>query len=195
MQSEKLIQTLLEQTKEIINRAEKLRNINAENLLFRYHHHSWNILECLEHLNLYGNFYLPQIEKALNNSESKFDHEFKSGFLGSYFAKSMLPKEKANKMKTFKSKNPFNLNLNKSVIDNFIKQQLQFIDLLNKSRGVSLKKIKVATSISSLIKLNLGDTFQFIINHNLRHLNQIDKICEQLMPLAKNDEVQGKVVF
>ena len=184
MQSEKFIQTLLEHTREIINRSEKLRNVNSENLLHRSCPDSWNILECLEHLNLYGDFYLPQIDKAINNSTSKFEVEFNSGFLGNYFAKSMLPKETVNKMKTFKSKNPLNLKLNNSVIDKFIKQQFHLIDILNKSRHVSLNKVKVATSISSLIKLNLGDTFQFIINHNLRHLKQIDKLCEQLMLLA-----------
>lgn len=180
MQSEKLIQTLLEQTREIINRVEKFRNLNADNLLYRSRNDSWNILECLEHLNLYGDFYLPQIENVINNSPSKFEGEFKSGFLGNYFSKSMLPKENQNKMKTFKSKNPLNSKLDKSVIDKFIKQQLHFIDMLNKARKVSLNTVKISTSISSLIKLNLGDTFQFIINHNLRHLKQIDKISEQL---------------
>jgi hypothetical protein len=48
--------------------------------------------------------------------------------------------------------------------------------LLNQSRNVSLNKLKIQTSISSLIKLKLGDTFQFFINHIIRHLNQIDRI-------------------
>jgi hypothetical protein len=133
-------------------------------------------LECLEHLNLYGDFYLPQIESKIENSTTKNDFEFKSGILGNYFAKSMLPKEKLNKMKTFKDKNPLNANLDKTVIDKFINQQIKLLDLLNQSRNVSLNKVKIQTSISSLIKLKLGDTFQFFINHIVRHLNQIDRI-------------------
>ena len=88
----------------------------------------------------------------------------------------MLPKEKLNKMKTFKSKNPLNSALDKSVIDRFTTQQIKLLDLLNQSRKVSLNKVKIKTSISSLISLKLGDTFQFLINHMIRHLNQIDKI-------------------
>ncbi len=176
MQSEKLIQSLLEQTKQIINQAEKLKSYDLNKLTWKENETSWSILECLEHLNLYGNFYLPQIESKIKNSSTKTEIEFKSGILGNYFAKSMLPKEKLNKMKTFKDKNPLNANLDKMVIDKFINQQIKLLDLLNQSRNVSLNKVKIQTSISSLIKLKLGDTFQFYINHIVRHLTQIDRI-------------------
>lgn len=121
-------------------------------------------------------FLLPQIESKIINSNTKSELEFKSGFIGSYFAKIMLPKEKLNKMKTFKDKNPLNAKLDKAVIDKFIDQQVKLLDLLNQSRNVSLNKVKIHTSISSLIILKLGDTFQFFINHIIRHLSQIDRI-------------------
>ncbi|UOX32670.1 DinB family protein [Flavobacterium sediminilitoris] len=176
MQSKNLIESLLEQTRQIINQTEKLKNYDLQTLTWKENENSWSILECLEHLNLYGDFYLPQIENKIKNSTTKTEFEFKSGILGNYFAKSMLPKEKLNKMKTFKDKNPLNANLDKTVIDQFIKQQIKLLDLLNQSRNVSLNKVKIQTSISSLIKLKLGDTFQFFVNHIIRHLNQIERI-------------------
>jgi hypothetical protein len=176
MQSENLIQSLLEQTRQIINQIEKLKNYELQTLTWKENETSWSILECLEHLNLYGDFYLPQLEKEIKNSTTTTDIEFKSGMLGNYFAKSMLPKENLNKMKTFKDKNPLNADLDKTVIDKFINQQIKLLDLLNQSRNVSLNKVKIQTSISSLIKLRLGDTFQFFINHIIRHLEQIDRI-------------------
>lgn len=176
MQSENLTQTLIEQTRQIINQAEKLKTYDLHSLTWKENELSWSILECLEHLNLYGNFYLPEIENKIRNSNTKPDFEFKSGILGNYFAKSMLPKEKLNKMKTFKDKNPLNAKLDKMVIDKFIGQQIKLLELLNQSRKVSLNKVKIQTSISSLIKIRLGDTFQFIINHNIRHLAQIDRV-------------------
>ena len=119
MQSEVLIQTLLEQTKQIINQAEKLKTYDLPTLTWRENETYWNILECLEHLNLYGDFYLPQIENKIQNSDTKTDFEFKSGLLGNYFAKTMLPKEKLNKMKTFKDKNPLTLIIIPFYVTNF----------------------------------------------------------------------------
>ena len=183
MQTEKLRQTLLEQVRQIINQVEKLKNYDLQTLTWRENETSWNILECLEHLNLYGDFYLPQMENKIKNSKTKADIEFKSGWLGNYFAKSMLPKEKLNKMKTFKDKNPIKRKLDKIVIDKFIDQQIKLLELLNESRKVSLSEIKIATSISTLIKLKLGDTFQFFINHIIRHLHQIDNV-QAAMPFS-----------
>ena len=176
MQTENLIQSLLEQTKQIINQVEKLKTFDLYTLTWKENKTSWSILECLEHLNLYGDFYLPEMESRIKNSTTNAEIEFKSGILGNYFAKSMLPKDKLNRMKTFKDKNPLNDTLDKTVIDKCINQQIKLLDLLNQSRNVSLNKVKIQTSISSLIKLKLGDTFQFFINHIIRHLNQIDRI-------------------
>ncbi len=175
MQSEKLIQVLSEQTRQIINQAEKLKIYDLDTLKWKENQSSWNILECLEHLNLYGDFYLPQIENKIKNSKTITETEFKSGLLGDYFAKSMLPKEKLNKMKTFKGKNPLNANLNEAVIDKFINQQIKLLDLLSQSKNVSLNNVKITTSIS-VIRLKLGDTFQFLINHIIRHFKQIERI-------------------
>jgi len=176
MQSEKLLQSLIEQTKHIINQAEKLKSYDLHTLTWKADPTSWSILECLEHLNLYGDFYLPQIEDKIKNSSTQSEPEFKSGWLGDYFAKSMLPKEKLNKMKTFKDKNPLNAKLDERVIDRFIGQQIKLLDLLSLSGNVSLNKIKISTSISKLIRLKLGDTFRFYINHMIRHMKQVDKV-------------------
>lgn len=185
MQTENLIQSLLEQSRQILNRAEKLKTYDLNVLGWREKPDSWSILECLEHLNLYGDFYLPQIENKLEESATQAEAEFKSGFWGNYFAKSMLPKDKLNKMKTFKDKNPLNTKLDKAVVDRFIAQQIKLLELLNASDKVSLNKVKIPISITNLIKLKLGDTFQFYINHMLRHMQQIDRI-EKAMKRTHN---------
>jgi hypothetical protein len=161
---------------QIISQVEKLKTYDLHTLTWREHETSWSVLECLEHLNLYGDFYLPQMENKIRSTNTLSDPTFKSGILGNYFAKTMLPKAKLKKMKTFKDKNPLHGTLNKTVIDKCINQQVKLLELLNQSRRISLNKVKIKTSISSLIKLKLGDRFQFLINHIVRHLKQIDNI-------------------
>ena len=174
--SETLISELAEITSQNINFAEALKTKSDIQLNWKESPESWSILECLEHLNLYGDFYIPEIGKVITNSKTKSELLFKSGLIGNYFAESMLPKTKLNKMKTFKDKNPLNSNLNRNTIDRFINQQIKLLDLLNKSRTVSLNKEKTPITLTRLIKLKLGDTFRFVINHNIRHLKQIENI-------------------
>lgn len=167
-----LVDELKKITEENILFAENLLNQSNKKLNFRLSENSWSILECLEHLNRYGNFYLPEISKRIENSDTKSTEIFSSGILGNYFAKSMLPKEKLNTMKTFKSMNPIHRKLDKNVVNEFISQQKQIIHLLNEAKNIDLNKVKTSISISNLIKLKLGDTFRFVIYHNVRHVEQ-----------------------
>ena len=187
IQTEVLVTDLMNRTKQLILEAEALKEKSGEQLNFKQHPESWSVLECLEHLNLYGRFYLPEIEKRITTFPLRrgiegedvkhyFDPVFKSGWLGNYFANSMLPKEELKKMKTFKNMNPLNSKLDKKVIDEFISQQEQMLRLLEESRKISLNKTRTAISISKLIKLKLGDTFRFVIYHNQRHMVQAYRI-------------------
>jgi hypothetical protein len=56
---------------------------------------------------------------------------------------------------------------------------MQLIQLLNAAQKVSLNKVKIKISIAKFIKIKLGDTFQFVVNHNIRHFQQIERIQKQ----------------
>jgi hypothetical protein len=176
MQAEALIQSFIEQTRQHLNQAAQLSELNIDELNWRENQDSWSVLECLEHLNLYGDYYLPEMEKEIGKAKKMSAPAFSSGMLGGYFAKMMLPKEKLNRMKTFKDKNPIHTHLDKTVIDRFIRQQHRLLELLNRAREVDLSRVRVTTSISRMIRLKLGDTFAFYINHIVRHLRQVERV-------------------
>jgi DinB superfamily len=178
MQTQELLQKLIEQTKHNINTVEKFKMLSYEILNYKESAEKWSVLECVEHLNLYGDHYFPEMEKAIQSATSGYEPMFKSGWLGKYFAESMLPKEKLNKMKTFKDKNPANSKLDIKVLDRFVDQQKHLLKILEMSSRVSLNKVRIKTTLSSLLRLKLGDTFQFVINHNIRHLRQAEKVVE-----------------
>ncbi|CDN75610.1 DinB family protein [Elizabethkingia anophelis] len=136
---------------------------------------SWCALECIEHLNRYGNFYLPEIENRIKSSSYPPEDTFKSGILGNYFTNIIKPKEKLNKMKSPKNMNPLDTKLDNVTLDIFLKQLHQTLTLLEQSKAVSLNKTRVSISISKYLRLKLGDTFRFFIYHNERHLQQAIK--------------------
>ncbi len=178
--SKDLIRELSELTQENIRQVEILSKLAIENLNKKSDAESWSVLECIEHLNRYGDFYIPEIRKQINISKHQSSQEFRSGWLGNYFAKSMLPKEKLNKMKTFKSMNPAGSSLNGEVLERFLAQQKQILELLAASKKINLNKTKTAISISKWIKLRLGDTFRVVIYHNQRHIVQAKNAVESL---------------
>jgi hypothetical protein len=177
MQTEVLLTDLENRTRQLIREAELLLEKPDSFLNRRPAPESWSVLECLEHLNRYGRFYLPEINKRIRESHGKESSVFKSGWLGNYFANSMLPKDSGmKKMKTFRNMNPIHSKLEKQVIVEFLEQQQEMLRLLGKARKVNLNQTKTNISISKWIKLKLGDTFRFVIYHNERHLAQAQRI-------------------
>ena len=180
MDKQKLLQELKDETLQNLNEVAFFKTLPIEKLNQKTTDKQWSILECLEHLNRYGRFYIPEISKRIKNNKYPNSTIFTSGILGEYFAKSMKPKEKLNKMKTFPSMNPHGSNLSIEVLEEFITQQNSLLELLNQAQLVNLTKIKTNISISKWIKLRLGDTLRVVIYHNSRHIIQAKKICNNL---------------
>lgn len=170
-----LLSEMTELTHKNIEFAESLKQKNESKLNHKKDSKSWSALECLEHLNLYGDFYLPEIEKRMSASKYTPDEFFNSGWLGNYFANSMKPSQNMMKMNTFKDKNPINSKLTNNVIDRFIQQQNKLLKLLKKAEKHNLNKVTCNITISRFIRLKLGDVFRFLIYHNQRHIVQANR--------------------
>ena len=170
--SNTLMDDLRAMTLKIIDQFEGLKSKDVKRLNAKTNAESWSALECLEHLNRYGRFYIPELQTRIRSAKKSNNAVFNSGWLGNYFAKSMIPSEQMKKMKTFKSMNPMGSKLDKSVLEEFIAQQYQIIEILEKARDIDISKTKTSISISKLIKLSLGDTLRVVIYHNERHMLQ-----------------------
>ena len=176
--SHKLIQEYIQLTKQFIEEAEPLLELSYEDLNAKQTENTWSVLETLEHLNLYGDFYIPEIKKRIKESRFKQNVDFSSGLLGGYFVRVLKPREKLNKMKTLKDKDPNGSSLTMSVLSRFLDQQNQMLELLESAKKVDLTKTKTAISISKFIKLRLGDTLGVVVFHNQRHMVQVKNILK-----------------
>ncbi len=175
IRSRALLADLSERTRKIIREAGSLQKYSFDLLNYREAPEKWSVLECIAHLNRYGDFYLPEIGRQIRESGYAPEELFKSGILGNFFAESMLPKENFKKMKTFRDKDPIGSRVDKEEISIFLEQQHELLDLLQAAGEVSLNKTLTRISISRWIRLKLGDTFRILVYHNERHLMQAQK--------------------
>lgn len=152
----------------------------------------WSANECLQHLNSYGRYYLPAIERSLAHVQiaSSPVAQFSSGWLGGYFTKMMLPApdgKGSKKMRSPKDHFPKSILESHQVISEFIDQQEKLLCLLTKAQHADLNKSKVGISIAPFIKLKLGDVFMFLIAHIVRHTQQVERAL-----LQANQDPLGK---
>jgi hypothetical protein len=153
--------------------AQSFKALTDNQLNFKTDTERWSILECMEHLNLYGDYYLPEIEQQISLSKTDSAAIFQSGLLGNYFALSMRAKNrKVQKMKSPKDKVPVQSDLGRQTIERFLMQQEQLKSLLRASYNKDLNTIRISISLNRYIRIKLGDTFRFYSYHIERHLVQ-----------------------
>ena len=152
----------------------RLQNLDEKTLLRPAANGGWSIAQCLEHLNSYGRYYLPEVEKGLKPSALIYSATgtAKGTWLGRYFTRSMQPGSNAKKYKAPKDHSPVTHLDAANVISEFIGQQEQLLALVRKAQKADLDKVRIPISISRWIKMRLGDVFQFLTVHDERHLQQ-----------------------
>lgn len=180
MKANLLLETLSHDVDNIIRIVETdFSDLPTDNLNWKENSQSWSILECIEHLNRYSRYYHSEIKKALNAAASIDNEEATSTWLGNKFINMMSPKN-LKKQKTLKHLNPSNSKLEVTVIAEFLQHQQTLKMLLQKTAKQSLNKTKVRVEFFKLLKINLGDAFQFLIAHEQRHMIQLQNILLKL---------------
>ncbi|MDF2193014.1 DinB family protein [Paraflavitalea sp. CAU 1676] len=181
IQSSKLLDQLSADTKQVILTLHYLLQTDPGILLQQPAAGKWSVAQVVEHLNSYGRYYLPLIQQALQTQSNKPSPLFKTGWLGNYFTKSMLPKEDGripNKMKAPKDHRPSPHVDSLATLKTFLEQEKLLLELLHQARANNLNKIRIPISIAKFITINLGDTFRFLIAHHQRHFVQIANTIE-----------------
>ncbi len=183
VQATTLLETMQSDTRQIMGRLAQLKQLPAELLVKQPMPGRWSVAQVIEHLNTYGRFYLPELQKATNAHPGTATGWFNPGWLGGYFTNSMRPKPDGtitNKMKTLKNHNPAPTLDAQKVLQEFDQQQITLLQLLEKAQQVNISSIRIPVSITPLLKLKMGDVFGFIIAHHQRHFLQIENTLKQL---------------
>ncbi len=178
MKQAETIKELKNYTQQNLNKAREFAQLPQEKLKKQPAEGSWSALQCMEHLNLYGDFYLREIENKVRQAKKlhQADRNFKPGFFGKLFTGMMLPGQNGPslKMKTFADKNPDASHMNEANLERFIRQQQKWLEILDSAREVNLNKNACKLTLP-LLKMNLGATLQFVIYHNVRHVQQAER--------------------
>jgi len=186
---------MLLKNKELITRLQKritdqlafingeLEGIPTDSLNFRPGKGKWSALECIEHLNLVFELYLPRISKQLKKSRLKFSDSYSTGFFGDRMVSSMEPKggEIIYPMKTFRSLKPERSQGNKKIVIAQFQEHMELLNIqMEKSEKIDLGSIRIKSAIGIVFRFKLGDCYRFLLAHNERHLLQCRKALKVL---------------
>lgn len=176
MKTTELLTQLKQQTEAIIHTVEtKFSTLPDEKLNTKPAADSWSILECFEHLNLYSQYYLTALEVAANKAGASKSQELKYTWIGKKSIAMMHPSN-VKKQKTFKKMIPVKSRLTRDVLATFLNDQQRILRLIEKSFQLDVTKSLVPVEFFKLLKMNIAETLEFVIVHELRHLQQAERV-------------------
>ncbi|WP_439880596.1 DinB family protein [Pontibacter sp. MBLB2868] len=159
-------------------------SLDLSTLNFKPAPDSWSILECLEHLNRYSRYYNPALAKAIaSNSDGNFVQSISYSWLGKKSLDMVRPGN-MKKNKTVKHMNPNNSELDRATVEEFLQHQKELLDLLQEAKKANLNKKAVPVEFFKLLKLRIGETLEFVVVHQERHVQQALRVKQQVSKQA-----------
>ena len=178
MTQDQLLQSVVERMSQLRRRIESLRQNPIKALTAIPGKNRWSALQCFEHLNAYGDYYLPAMENALTQHQESHSANltYTSGWLGGYFVRLMQPKKAVpGKMKSPADKLPSAAPSDLIIIDQCLKQLTALERLTKAAHRVDISKARVPISIGKWIRLKWGDALLVLITHMERHVQQAER--------------------
>jgi DinB superfamily len=159
-----------------------VKGLSEEEFNWRPAPGQWSIEECLAHLTMVGQVEIGHIERAIESGRAHGltgSGPFEYSALERYIMRETEPPARHHRP-TPKRFTPLHNQPVTAVLPTFNHVQSMFILQIERADGLDLRRVKVVTPITRLIKLSLGTAFAQAAAHERRHLAQARRVREKL---------------
>ena len=155
------------------------RGLSVEQLNWKPRPESWSVGQCLEHLCISGEVYLPPITRALNNRQPSPVQTITPGWFGAWFIRSYIaPSPVTKKAPAPKKIRPVLSVVEPSILDRFLAANREVRALIERAQPYDVNRIRFANPFIPIIRFTVGTGFEIIAKHEDRHLLQAEKVWQ-----------------
>jgi hypothetical protein len=142
----------------------------------------WSAAECLSHLSISTEKFLPVLRKAMDDARSRHltaDGAPRMDVLGRILRWFLEPPVRS-RLKTKSAFVPKSIRAKAEALAEFTRWQKQLVDLLQSSSDMPIGRLKVVSPFDSRVKYNVYSAFMILTAHQRRHLWQAEQAVEAL---------------
>lgn len=147
----------------------------------------WSIAECIDHLVTAGRQVLPRLEAAVSVAWARgwtAEPPFLYGRLGNWFVRvigdaRLPPGTRLKAPRLYRPQASPERQIRRTV-EEFVALQHDFIKLVERAEGLDLARIKIASPVTRLLRLSLGQWLDGMSGHQRRHLWQAAQVKQDL---------------
>jgi hypothetical protein len=135
----------------------------------------WSIADVLEHLCVVHDSYagmLRPIIDAPSAQRAEDGGQWGPTLVGGMMVKSFRSDRKLPAPKLFRPAPEPRPN----VLEEFLGRERELLGQIERSRELDLRKIKLTSPVTRLVRINLGDALGILVEHARRHLGQMERV-------------------
>jgi hypothetical protein len=144
---------------------------------------SWSAAECLSHLSISSELFLPVLQKAIEDARKRGLKESKRppkmDLIGRVLRWFLEPPIR-QRVKTSAPFVPRSVRAKADAFGEFASLQSKVTELLNATRGIDLSRVKVVSPFDKRVRYNLYSAFRILVAHERRHLWQAEQAVSAL---------------
>ena len=137
---------------------------------------SWSIGQCLEHLSITNEAYLPAITAALQEKSDAPVAQIVPGWFAGWFIRNFVEPSPQTKRVSAPSKIRPASRVGLTVLDRFLSGNLAVRNLIADARNKDVNHIRFWNPFLKGIRFTVGTGLEIIAAHERRHLSQAERI-------------------
>ena len=147
---------------------------------------SWSAAECLSHLSISTESFLPPLREAIDNARAKgwtSTQKPSMDVLGRVLRWFLEPPIR-KRVTTSAPFVPKSVRAKAEAFGEFSSLQAKLLDLISEADGLNLKKMRIVSPFDKRVKYNVYSAFRILVAHQRRHLWQAEQAVAELKKRA-----------
>ena len=168
---------LLDEVDAVDQRAATLaRTLSTEQLNWKPSEREWSIGQCLDHLCVANDVYLPPIASSLTGQPAGAVPEIAPGWFGRWFIRNYIEPSPATKRANAPKAIVPASQVDGSVLERFLSGNQKMRELVRRAANHDVNRIRFVNPFISVIRFSVGTGLEIIVRHQRRHLLQAERV-------------------
>ena len=136
----------------------------------------WSVGQCLEHLCVASEHYLPAIARSLVHGRAGVVQEITPGWFGRWFIRNYIePSSKTRRARAPRKIKPGAV-VDGAILDRFIANNARTREIIDRAQAFDVNRVRFTNPFVPLIHFTVGTGFEILSKHQDRHLLQAERI-------------------
>lgn len=150
--------------------------LTVEQLNWRAAEGTWSVGQCLEHLCITNEVYLPTLATALEGKPVASVQEIKPGWLARWFIRSFIEPSAQTKRARAPKKIVPEARVELSILERFRSGNQAVREAVRRAGAYDVNRIRFKNPFIPVLRFTVGAGFEIICGHQRRHLLQAERV-------------------